>query len=362
MGKKNNIREKRQTGKRTNILGRFVFLLLVLVAISAAFLYWQLKQYEEGILEVCATGQDGYVQLVLDQINLNQNREDEEIITDILGTLDASSNKYWTFSKDQAMLFVKDVTETNKYKGFTTATYYDSDSARKFLTGLQLNRVSHAEIVIDDKEYIASGVVFEYNSNEYRLCLLTNKNVFLDNNGFLGAETELATLMAVLLILLLLVPSFSVRRLQREIHRAEQAEDMVTDLNNRLLELNDALHEKQYFETKNALWGSDTLNVFVEKLKERKITPVTAVLISCKDDEHKQECSSLLASMLDNNVLRFACENSNILLLMLQVNKKAAGETLRNVISGASVAKMKEYEYSEDLSAEELIHMTREDV
>jgi len=90
------------------------------------------------------------VNLVLDQINLRKYLNDQEIIEDILGTLDASSNKYWTFSTEQTMLFVKDVLETNKYKGFTTATYFVSEDARGFLERLRMNRVIHGNITVAD--------------------------------------------------------------------------------------------------------------------------------------------------------------------------------------------------------------------
>ena len=44
------------------------------------------------------------------------------MIEKVLSSLDASSNKYWTLSENQELLFVKDVTETNKYKGFRENT------------------------------------------------------------------------------------------------------------------------------------------------------------------------------------------------------------------------------------------------
>ena len=82
---------------------------VICVAVIAGFTaHIELQRYEDGILDVCATQQDAYVQLVLDQINLKDNRNDEQIIKEILETMDASSNHYWTFSKDQSMLFVKD--------------------------------------------------------------------------------------------------------------------------------------------------------------------------------------------------------------------------------------------------------------
>lgn len=348
----------KKKGIRKYSLLRVVILMLILVVISGVFIFIQMKEYEKGLLDVCATGQDGYVQLVLDQINLNQNREDEEIISDILGTLDASSNKYWTFSKDQAMLFVKDITETNKYKGFTTATYYVSDSAKEFLNGLKLNRISHSEIEIEGKEYIASGVVFQYNSNEYRLCLLTNKNVFLDNNSFLTAKAELITLIAGVLVLLLLLPPNIVYKLQVESERADVAEENVIELNNKIIELNNELHDKYFYDTKSSIWGMDALGTFVEKLKERDIHPITAVTINCPDDEAKIEFVQKSSFLLGKNVLKFEFEE-DILLVMLEVDKKSAWAALEPVTGAyASVEKVKSFERADELCIDELINMT----
>ena len=155
---------------------------VICVAVIAGFTaHIELQRYEDGILDVCATQQDAYVQLVLDQINLKDNRNDEQIIKEILETMDASSNHYWTFSKDQSMLFVKDITETNKYKGVTASTYYMSDSAKEFIDGLIQNKVAHKTININDNDYIASGVLFEYKNEPYRLCLLTQRGALLDD-------------------------------------------------------------------------------------------------------------------------------------------------------------------------------------
>ena len=52
--------------------------------VAGLFAYMQISRYESGILEVCATQQDAYVQLVLDQINIKSNRDDEQIIKEIL--------------------------------------------------------------------------------------------------------------------------------------------------------------------------------------------------------------------------------------------------------------------------------------
>ena len=107
MKKKLNKKRVKKNKKPKNVLVITTIYVICFSVIAGAFAYTRINKYEEGVLEVCATQQDAYVQLVLDQINLKSNRDDEQIINDILGTMNSSSNKYWTFSKNQSILFVK---------------------------------------------------------------------------------------------------------------------------------------------------------------------------------------------------------------------------------------------------------------
>ena len=60
---------------------RITTIVLVVIIISVGSLMDLLIQkLEKGVLEVCATQQEAYVQLVVDQINLKQNRDEEEIL------------------------------------------------------------------------------------------------------------------------------------------------------------------------------------------------------------------------------------------------------------------------------------------
>lgn len=78
--------------KRHPILIITTICVVAAAALGGLITYILIGRYEKGIIEVCATQQDAYVQLVLDQINLKDNRDDEEIINDILKTMDSSSN------------------------------------------------------------------------------------------------------------------------------------------------------------------------------------------------------------------------------------------------------------------------------
>ena len=84
----------------TNIKVISVLIVVAATGLGALGVH-QAQEYERSTLAIYAEQQDAYVQLVLDQINLKDNRNDEQIIKEILETMDASSNHYWTFSKDQ---------------------------------------------------------------------------------------------------------------------------------------------------------------------------------------------------------------------------------------------------------------------
>ena len=73
--------------KKKNLL--LVTAIMTAILIVVIFVTWKaLAQYEEGIVDVCATQQDSYVQLVIDQINLKENRTNDEIVQKTLVCID----------------------------------------------------------------------------------------------------------------------------------------------------------------------------------------------------------------------------------------------------------------------------------
>jgi hypothetical protein len=237
------------------------------------------------------------------------------------------------------MLFVKDVTETNKYKGFTTATYYVSDSAREFLQNLQVNQVTHQMITMETKSYIASGVSFEYREHAYRLCLLTNRDVLLDNNLFLGAKIEFLTLLGVLLILFLLIPmGFAqwVRSLQR---KNDELNEMVTTLNHSVTNLNERLENEDLYDARNHLWEKRALSEFVKKLRSREVSPIVLAEIEFKTEEDRSRFLSRALILLDRSVLRFGGKEGSIVLLFLRYDMDSAMSLIRPMMVSETTLK-----------------------
>ena len=77
MEKKLNKKRVKKNKKPKNVLVITTIYVICFSVIAGVFAYTRINKYEEGVLEVCATQQDAYVQLVLDQINLKSNRDDE---------------------------------------------------------------------------------------------------------------------------------------------------------------------------------------------------------------------------------------------------------------------------------------------
>lgn len=323
--------------KRGSLLGRMAVVAVSAGIIMYGFVLYQMKRIEQGVLDVCATQQDAYVQLVLDQINLKQNRNNEEIIEEILGTLDASTHKYWTFSCDEDMIFVKDVLETNKYKGLTTLTYYSSDTASAFLKKLHLNKVTHGEIEMQDKQYIASGVVFVYGENEYRLCLLTNRSVLLDNNQFLGAKTGLMTLSLSMIMLVVLLALGWAYVKEQSMKEQEQTKEIIAELNTRLTRMDEYVQGKVLRDMRNNVWAKEALPEFIKKLRERRMTPLTFVHLYCEDKKSYIQLIRECRYIDGKNILRFQMEEKGLLLIFVKVDKEEARKRIQSLLNSRVV-------------------------
>lgn len=283
--------------------------------LGGLFAWFQIAQYETGVMEIYATQQDSYVQLVLDQINLNRGQKDESAIMEIIATLDSSNNKYWTLSNDATILFVKDVMETNRYKGFTTETYYISDSAQKFIDGLTVNKVSHSLITVGERSYIASGVAFLYQEREYQICLLTNPSVVLDHNAYLSAKINLSVMIGVLLCVFLVTVCALGRSVNRKVRQLEQEKKNAAALAKMVEKLNEELSLRSQYDAGLAVFQTDFLPMFFEKLTAKNCMPVTLLLV---EYDTERAVSFFLEDgylMMDRNIFRFRDEKNKRLVL-----------------------------------------------
>lgn len=317
MFKKISRRKKNSTKKRRSawLVCGLVFLFIAVVGLLA---WKQLKKYEQGILEVYALQQDGYVQLVLDQINLQEDRDNEELVQNILGTLDASDNHYWTLSEIDSIVFVKDVLETNRYKGFTTKTYYKSQSAEQFIESLQEGRVVHKEIVIKNRSYVASGVRFAYNGKNYYMCLLTSASTILDQNEYLSARTSLSMLVLFALAVVLCGGILLSILAERWHHRYEASEREKKDYVATIERMNFERSKEKLYHPRYMAFYVNSLPMLLEKIGKREAWPVEMMIVDIPSGEQRDMFLDKAKVYLDEKTFRVILDDRYVALLSIK--------------------------------------------
>ena len=217
-------------------------------AVLAAFAWWQIKNYELGVAEIYAMEQDGYVEVVANQITRYGEVAGSDFVKDTINFLDSTSSRYWTLDNTSNFLFVKSVNETNVYKSFSTDTFFNTESSQEFLSELKFGEVTHRIITLDGYKYIASGIMFRYNGTDYRLCLLTDYEVMLSNNTYLSSKLYLVIdFMLMIALLSISIIYFVIRyekeraAVEREIHIKKKLNRYVEFLNSVVMGRNGTL-------------------------------------------------------------------------------------------------------------------------
>lgn len=335
-----------KTKKRFHLSTGVVAVAAVAIALAVAVFMWlQLVRYEDNLLEIFAKQQDQYIQLAVDQINLEQGRADEDIIDKVLGSISGSASQYWTLSKKNSLIFVKDVTDSSRYRGFSTKTYYATDSAAAFVAGLSEGRVDHAIIQIDDNEYIASGTVFSYGDNAYRLCLLTGKHVVIDQNAYLAARVNVGVTISMVLVGFVVACVGMSLRNDSINRRLQASESDNRELRRTVERLNNEIMERRHFDTEHSLFSISQLPTLLEKLGPAGKLPATLVSLSIESVLDRDAFLDKAAPVFDNSVVRFA--GGSMLVLVFIAAKPAAAKYALSLVSGCPEA-MGVYEQCED--------------
>ncbi len=306
-------------GVRPWVVTALSFLFVALVALWAWF---QLNTYEQGVLDVYANQQDGYVHLVLEQIHLTEKRGGtEDQIEEILATLDASTNRYWTLAKRESLIFVKDVMETNRYQGFTTASYYQTSSAQDFVSRLEQDHVIHETIQIDIHPYIASGVKFTFRGAPYRVCLLTNADTVLDHNAYLTAKINLITLGLIALVAFVVVINLLAHLGNSYRKKYIAASQTNAALMRQAEKLNQALQKEDLYDARRTAYTRSALPMIWEKLTAREPWPLSLLMLRCRDAEAQKQFLQFTQLQMNEKILRVLLDDTHILLILLRIEE-----------------------------------------
>ena len=306
-------------------------LLAILIAsfLMAVLSQYFLKQYEKSIISIYAEQQDGYVKIVNKQINLQNDRTDLDIIRKILNTLDDSEKTYWTMAKNQSVVYMKNVTETNRYKGVSPATVFRTASARNFLDSLRKNNVTHAIITMDHQKYIASGTEFIYNGKDYHLCLLTNQSILLDDNMYLMAKTANQIMWIATIILFFVVSTVFVMFGQRQNILIKAQTDQIKELNFKIEKINKDVKFNNTFNPQWNVYGMDFITRFVDAFELKDLNKIVFCRINFNTVTDKNQFLEESVQKMDEQILKFSEDTTDyVILLFAKYTEKEAQTTL----------------------------------
>ena len=250
-------------------------------ALLSAFAMWQIYNYEQGVAELYAQEQDGYVEIVARQINLYGDIAGDEFVEETIQMLDSTSQRYWTLDNSEYFLFVKSISETNVYKTFSTDTFYNTQSAQDFLATLRKGDVTHSIITLEGYKYVASGIIFEYNGTDYRLCLLTDYDIMLTNNAYLSSKLYLLIDLILMVALLAIAVIYFTARLIEARKRVDSTKKVNTELNNYIDYLDNVVMGRNQ---KMIITGEGKTLRLLHRIDERKVYPCTFVRVKLETE------------------------------------------------------------------------------
>lgn len=266
---------------RTRYVASITIVALIIALFLSAFAAWEIFNYEQGVAELYAQEQDGYVEIVARQIERYGDVAGDKFVEDTIEMLDKTSQRYWTLDNTQYFLFVKSINETDVYKTFSTDTFYNTSSAQDFLQILSKGRVKHAIIRLEGYKYIASGIIFEYAGTEYRLCLLTDYDVMLTNNAYLSSKLYLLIDIIIMIAVVVIVTIFFAIRVSGERIRVQNALDDNIQLNKYIDFLDNAIMGRN---STAIITGEGKIMHLIHRIEERKIYPCTFIDIKLDTD------------------------------------------------------------------------------
>ena len=302
---------------------------LFIAFLLAGFAWWEIYNYEQGVAELYAQEQDGYVEIVARQIERYGDVAGDRFVEDTIEMLDSTSQRYWTLDNSQYFLFVKSINDTDIYKTFSTDTFFNTQSAQSFLSILKKGTVTHSIIRLEGYKYVASGIIFEYGGTEYRLCLLTDYDVMLTNNAYLSSKLYLLIDLIIMIAIVVIVCIFFAIRISDERKKVHDIKEVNTQLNRYIDFLDNAVMGRN---STAIITGEGKIMHLIHRMEERKIYPCTFIDVKLDTDKMIPFYEAHRES-LRKGVVWIRYSRDNFMLVFGKLKKDEALRYFENAVS-----------------------------
>ena len=179
---------------------------------------------------------------------------------------------------------------------------------------------------------MASGVVFEYAGQEYRISLLTAADVILDNNAFLSAKITIIIMMLLIFVIVMVAfMAFGVF-LDRLRGESEALNAHIEEQNMKIEDLDQEVLHMEQFSTRWNAYNVSVLPTFLEKLRDRGAYPIRIKKLSFDKPASRDEFLEHAQMLLDKKVLRFTTDSdTELVLVFIEFSDRESKEALDRI-------------------------------
>lgn len=225
-------------------------------------------------------------------------------------------------------MFVKSVIETNRYKGFTDGTYYATETASDFMNSLAVNQVDHKIIYLDNDRFIASGMIFNWHKESYRVCLLTYDRVILEDNILLECKNLIIIILSIVLALLVILSMVMSRKICRQEDHIDKQEEHIVWQNQQIALLDEQLKREYAFSASKHVFKNTVLDEFLETLDQKNVYPLHFAVFETESLEARDEFFEHMQVVLDNHVLRFSMDERLVVLIFVRYDQEVSNKII----------------------------------
>lgn len=134
---------------------------------------------------------------------------------------------------------------------------------------LKLNQVGHQIIYLNEDRFIASGMIFEWRGQQYRICLLTYDKALLEDNILLECKNSIIIILLLVLALLIILSMMMSKKIRGQASRIALQEERAIWQNQQLEQLDEQMKREHAFSARKRVFKHTVLDEFLQELDER---------------------------------------------------------------------------------------------
>ena len=213
-----------------------------------------------------------------------------------------------------------------------------------FSKTLQSGEITETVIQNEKGRFFVCGTAQEVKGQTYHVIYYLDQSGFQDMNAVFKSRDAWifsACLTALLFVFICCYMAFKTDRARRDLARIKEENLALTERMAGIVK-----KEEELPNVRRNIWEEDMLNVFLKKIRERKITPCTLVRIRFDSAKDRTAYIHEMAVYFNPWILRFLNRDKSLTLLFIRYDEQQARQILSQMKdSFASVQEIRRVDY-----------------